>query len=49
MISCSARRLGGRSVTMGDLVFGVIVPAGVFILSFCLTFALYRHFTRNDK
>lgn len=32
---------------MGSVIFGVIVPAVVFIFSFVMTEALYRYFTRG--
>lgn len=33
-----------------DILFGIIVPAAVFIFSFSMTYLLYRHFSRGtDK
>jgi hypothetical protein len=32
---------------MTDLLFGIIVPALVFIFSFAMTYLLYRHFSKK--
>lgn len=32
---------------MSNLLFGIIVPGAVFVLSFILTDMLYRHFSRK--
>lgn len=34
---------------MGRIVFGVVVPAVVFAVSFYLTHLLYRHFADGAK
>ena len=33
---------------VGDLLFGVVVPAAVFALSFVSTYLLYRYFTKKQ-
>jgi hypothetical protein len=32
---------------LGTILLGIIIPAVIFIFSFGLTFALYRHFSRK--
>ena len=32
---------------MIDILFGVVIPAGVLIFSFVVTILLYRHFART--
>lgn len=32
-----------------DVIFGIIVPAAVFLFSFTMTYLLYRHFSKGDK
>jgi len=35
---------------MIDFIFGIVVPAIVFIISFVTTFLLYKHFSKKlDK
>jgi hypothetical protein len=34
-------------VRIGSPVLGVIIPAAVFLLSFVLTWMLYKHFSRK--
>ncbi len=34
---------------MNDIIFGIIIPAAVFIFSFAMTYLLYRHFAGNIK
>ncbi len=36
--------LGAR---IGSPILGVVIPAVVFLISFVLTWLLYRHFSRN--
>ena len=33
---------------MNNILFGIIIPAAVFIISFVLTFFLYRHFAKQQ-
>ncbi len=32
---------------IGSPILGVVIPAVVFLISFVLTWLLYRHFSRN--
>jgi hypothetical protein len=32
-----------------DTLFGIIIPAAVFIFSFSMTYLLYRHFSKGEK
>jgi uncharacterized protein (UPF0333 family) len=35
---------------MSNIIFGILVPAVVFIFSFAMTYFLYRHFAgKQDK
>jgi len=35
---------------MIKIIFGILVPAGIFLFSFLLTYALYKHFSQKvDK
>ena len=34
-------------MTNSTIVFGIIVPAGVFVFSFIITYALYIHFSKQ--
>jgi hypothetical protein len=36
-----------QSARIGGAWLGVVIPAGVFLLSFVLTWALYKHFSRR--
>ena len=36
--------LGAR---LGSPILGLVIPAAVFLVSFVLTWFLYRHFARN--
>ena len=35
-----------QSTRIGSPILGVVIPAVVFFVSFILTWALYRHFSR---
>lgn len=35
------------SARIGSPILGVVIPAVVFLFSFVLTWALYRHFSKN--
>jgi hypothetical protein len=37
-----------EATRIGSPILGVIIPAGVFLLSFVLTWALYKHFSRRS-
>ncbi len=32
---------------MNKIIFGIIIPAAVFIFSFVMTYLLYRHFAAH--
>jgi hypothetical protein len=32
---------------IGPPILGIVIPAGVFIISFVLTWMLYRHFSKR--
>jgi hypothetical protein len=33
---------------MTKILFGILIPAAVFLVSFFVTFLLYRHFSRKQ-
>jgi hypothetical protein len=33
---------------MSKIIFGIVVPAVVFVFSFLVTYLLYRHFARKS-
>ena len=33
---------------MSDILFGIVIPAVVFIFSFTMTYLLYRHFSKKS-
>ncbi len=33
-------------MSRSTIIFGIIIPAGVFIFSFIITYALYLHFSK---
>lgn len=33
---------------IGSPILGIIIPAGVFVISFILTWLLYRHFSKGS-
>lgn len=34
---------------MTDIIFGIVVPAVVFIFSFTMTYLLYKHFSKKTS
>lgn len=34
---------------MSDIIFGIVIPAIVFVFSFAMTWLLYRHFAKKQK
>lgn len=32
-----------------DILFGILIPAAVFIFSFVMTWLLYRHFAKKEE
>ena len=34
---------------MSKILFGIVVPAAVFIFSFAMTYLLYRHFSKQKE
>lgn len=34
---------------MTDILFGIVIPAVVFIFSFTMTYLMYRHFSNQSK
>ncbi len=33
---------------MSKILFGIVIPAAVFIFSFTMTYLLYRHFSKKS-
>ncbi len=33
---------------MSKILFGIVIPAAVFIFSFIMTYLLYRHFSKKS-
>lgn len=38
-----------QSMRVGSPILGVIIPLAIFIVSFVVTWLLYRHFSRQIK
>ncbi len=34
---------------MNKILFGIVIPAAVFIFSFVMTYLLYRHFSKQKE
>jgi hypothetical protein len=34
---------------MTDIIFGIVIPAAVFLFSFGMTYLLYRHFSKDTN
>ncbi len=43
-----ASREGEATMTTGTLIFGILVPAAVFVFSFWMTDLLYKHFSKKS-
>ena len=43
-----ASRKGEGGVSTGTIIFGILVPAAVFIFSFWMTDLLYKHFSKGN-
>ncbi len=41
--------LASQTQRIGSAVFGIIVPAVIFIISFLAAWLIYRHFSRNIR
>lgn len=41
--------LTAASERLGSLILGIILPALIFLVSFTLTYWLYRRFSRNGR